>query len=168
MNHSIVKKAKLILEDIRYGLDLAKNWDEDNFDYFYKYFSHTDIEVRKYSLLVFAAGIGNWLSGSATIFVPYLNDSFTPGKRYIFEDYIKSFIDNKQKVQADFPAIYNDIMITLLELEKQKKFDSIVQITNIDVINNLQKLLNDTDKKTLKYHSYNNVLKEAGLNTMFE
>lgn len=71
MAKTLVDKAKSILEGIEIGFfDTAKNWDEDNYDEYFKYFSHSDIEVRKYSLLIFAAGLGNWFVGSSIIFHP--------------------------------------------------------------------------------------------------
>lgn len=71
MKRTLVDKAKSILEGIEIGFfDTAKYWDEDNYDEYYRYFSHSDIEVRKYSLLIFAAGLGNWVIGSSIIFRP--------------------------------------------------------------------------------------------------
>ena len=55
MAKTLVDKAKNILEGMEIGFDTAKNWNDD----YYQYFSHLDFEVRKYSLLVFTADLGN-------------------------------------------------------------------------------------------------------------
>lgn len=160
MLNIVIDKAKLILEDIQFGLDLAKNWDMDNFEYFYKYFSDNDKEVRKYSLLVFAAGLENWLSGSATVF----SEPFKTEKRYVFEDYIQSFINNRVTISSDFPSLYNHIVVVLFELEKSQKLDSIFKTMSVEVSNDFKKFLHDTDRKSLKYFDYENVLREISMN----
>lgn len=160
MNNSIIRNSKLILEDIQYGLDTAKNWNDENFEFFYLYFSSPDKMVRKYSLLVFAAGLENWLSGSATIFLR--SESNTPGKMYIFEDYINSFIDNLKAIQSDFPYLYKAIMVILFELNNRDKIDSIINSTNVKIINVIKKLLQDTNREVLN-HSYDDVLREVNI-----
>lgn len=156
MTDSIIGKAKHILGYIPIGLDTAKNWNEQNFDYYFKYFVDPNQEIRKYSLLVFAAGLENWIIESATIFTPY--NEISPD--YIFEDYIKSFISNKESIKTDFPALYNHMIISLLELNEQKKFNSIAGITSDTVLNDLQILLRETDKNSLKYLAFDEVLAE--------
>jgi len=157
LNNIVINKAKLILDDITYGLDLAKNWHSNYFEYFYKYFSDADKETRKYALLIFAAGLGNWLSGSAAIF---LSCEIESENNFIFEDYIKSFLQNRQNLAMDFPELYNHIMIVLFDLAELDKFDLITLSDEIRA--DLTNLLLETDKNSLKYYNYPSVLNEVG------
>lgn len=71
MSISAIDKAKGILVGLEIGFDTCKRWSAESYDDYYLYFSHPDYELRKYSLLIFCAGLGNWHSESATIFLEY-------------------------------------------------------------------------------------------------
>ena len=89
-----------------------------------EYFSHSDFEVRKYSLLVFAAGLGNWFMNSCFIFRPL--EKLERGKYldlYHFECYVKSFIDNSEAIKQEFPLLYNAIVYYLIRLDNEKRFE---------------------------------------------
>ena len=110
MEKAIVEKAKRILDGIEIGFfDTAKRWDKDNYDDYYKYFTHPNFEVRKYALLIFGAGLGNWLIKSSFIFQPI---SCT-NEVYNLEDYISAFIENREAIKQEFPNLYNSIASSL-------------------------------------------------------
>ncbi len=53
MSKKIVENAKNILKGIQFDFEIAFNWDQNYYEKYYKYFPHPDIEVRKWSLLIF-------------------------------------------------------------------------------------------------------------------
>ncbi|QUG40415.1 hypothetical protein KD050_14080 [Psychrobacillus sp. INOP01] len=173
MTKTLVDKAKSILTGLEIGFDTAKNWNEDNYDDYYQYFSHPDFEVRKYSLLVFAAGLGNWLSSSCFIFPPieelesgkylYLHQD----KIYHFECYVKSFVDNREVIKQEFPLLYTAIVCYLIDLDNEKRFD-IFKSVDKQLFIVLRKVLGDSELEGKRYrYSYNGLLREVGLPKAF-
>ena len=175
MTKTLVDKAKSILEGIEIGFfDTAKNWNEENYDDYYQYFSHSDFEVRKYSLLVFAAGLGNWFMKSSFIFRPI--EELERGKHlhwhqdriYQFESYVKSFVDNSEAIKQEFPLLYNAIVCYLLQLDNEKRFEYIVRSVDKQLFIVLRRILTDSGLDTEKYqYSFNDLLREVGLPTFF-
>ncbi|MBE1554609.1 hypothetical protein [Sporosarcina limicola] len=43
---TLVDKAKRILKEIEFDLDLAFDWNKDYYDNYYQYFAHPNDEVR--------------------------------------------------------------------------------------------------------------------------
>ena len=169
MTKTLIDKAKSILEGIEIGyFDTAKNWNEDNYDDYYQYFSHSDFEVRKYSLLVFAAGLGNWFMKSCFIFRPL--EELERGKYldlYHFECYVKSFIDNSEAIKQEFPLLYNAIVYYLIRLDNEKRFEE-YNIRSVDkqLFIVLRKVLTDSELDVEKYqYRFNDLLREVGLPT---
>lgn len=126
MSSIIVQKAKRIVEGLEYGAFItSKGWESRDFEYYFKYFSSSDEEVRKYSLLVFAAGLGNWRGKSAFIFQPVeelrKDQMFDPDAYYYFPDYIDSFLTNREGIESDYPGLYIMIVHLLIELESQSR-----------------------------------------------
>ncbi|WP_186673743.1 hypothetical protein [Sporosarcina sp. BP05] len=173
MTKRLVDKAKSILEGIEIGFfDTAKNWDVDNYDEYYKYFSHPDFEVRKYSLLVFAAGLGNWYGGSAVIFHPI--EERKKEKRllsykekiYYFEDYVRSFIDNREAIKQEFPFLNSVIVSLLIQLDNEKRFEYIFSSVDKQLFIVLRQSLSGLEVK--HQYNFNDLLREVGLPTFFE
>lgn len=99
----IVIKAKRILKGIQFDLDIAFDWDKDHYANYYQYFAHPNEHVRKWSLLIFLGGLGNWRLESAHIFRP-IEEKITDGdyeddKVYHFEDYVQSFLDHRVAIK---------------------------------------------------------------------
>ena len=170
MKRTLVDKAKSILEGIEIGFfDTAKYWDEDNYDEYYRYFSHPDIEVRKYSLLIFAAGLGNWVIGSSIIFRPVKDQkkekSYNSSKdrTYNFEDYVRAFIDNRDAIKQEFPILYNSIIDYLIQLDNTEQLNFVEKQLYLV----LRQVLTDSGLKEHKYN-FNDLLREVGLPTFFK
>ncbi|MFJ7733994.1 hypothetical protein ACIQXF_19215 [Lysinibacillus sp. NPDC097231] len=173
MTKTLVDKAKSILEGIEIGFfDTAKNWNVDNYDEYYKYFSHPDFEVRKYSLLIFAAGLGNWHIGSANIFRPIEKkekwfNSFKD-KMYYFEDYVRSFIDNREAIKQEFPILHNAIALYLIRLDNEKRFEYIFSSVDKQLFIVLRQVLIDSGLEVKHQYNFNDLLREVGLPTFFK
>ncbi|MEK4083741.1 hypothetical protein [Psychrobacillus sp. FSL K6-1415] len=45
-------------------------WADVNYDDYYLYFTHPNVEYRKYSLLIFMSALAHWHSKAANVFVP--------------------------------------------------------------------------------------------------
>ncbi|POZ57422.1 hypothetical protein LYSIN_02206 [Lysinibacillus sphaericus] len=172
MTNAVVTKAKCILEGIEVDLDITKNWSNDHFDNYYLYFSHPDIEVQKYSLLVFAAGLGNWYLGSAHIFRPIKelkkDPDFNKDKVYHFEKYIKSFLDNRVAIKREFPLLYNCLVWYLLRLDNEKRFEYIFRTVDKQLFITLREVLLESGVNPNEFqNNYNDVLREVGITPFF-
>lgn len=120
MPKKIVDKAKNILKGIQFDFEITFNWDQTYYEKYYKYFSHPDVEVRKWSLLIFVGGLGNWRLESACIF-----SLIEEEKTYQFEDYVQSFLDNRVAIKQEFPRLYDTIVWYLFWLDNRKPFETI-------------------------------------------
>ena len=172
MSKTVVDKAKRILEGIDFDLELAKNWSEDNYHNYYQYFSHQDLEVRKYSLLVFATALGNWHLESAQIFrsIKELKKypEFNKDKVYHFEDYVQSFLDNKDAIKQDFPLLYNRLVWYLLRLNNKKRCEYIFRTVDKQLLIELRQVLTETGiDASVFQNNYNDILREVGITPYF-
>lgn len=173
MTRTLVEKAKNILEGLEYGyFDLGKEWYPENYDDYYLYFSDPDFEIRKYSLLVFTAGLGNWYHKSAHIFVTTErlkelknNKIFNQDTVYHFEDYIKSFLENSEAIKQEFPELYRIIVQYLIELDKRNRFEDIFCSADKQLFIELRQVLHDDASfgEEFKYQSIQILLKKLGL-----
>ena len=148
MPKKIVDKAKRILYGVVFDFDLAFDWYNENFDNYYQYFSHPDDEVRKYSLLIFAGGLGNWHLESALPFRPIeqqvTDGDFDKDKVYHFEDYVKSFLEHRVAIKQEFPLLFNRIIWYLLRLDNRKPFDTVFTFADKQLLNKLRYVLNES------------------------
>lgn len=168
MSKTILYKAKKIIEGIDVDIELAKDWSKDNYDNYYLYFSHQDLEIRKYSLLVFLVGLGNWFLGSAYIFRPIKElkkaSDFDKNKVYHFEEYIQSFIDNRESIKQEFPLLYNRLVWYLIRLDNQKHFEYIFRSVDKQLFIELRQVFmesgNDASRLPI---DLNNLLREVGI-----
>lgn len=169
MTKTLIEKAKSILEGLEYGyFDTAKEWSKDNYDDYYHYFSHPNFEFRKYSLLVFTAGLGNWYSKSAFIFEPIeelkKDPEFHPDTVYYFENYVRAFLDNREAIKRDFPKLYRMIVLYLIKLDNRENFKELFCSVDKKIFVELRQVLNDSGLgEELIYNKFHTFLKELGL-----
>ncbi|WP_301109210.1 hypothetical protein [Sporosarcina sp.] len=172
MSQTIVNKAKSILQGIESDFDLGFNWKDEYFDNYYRYFDDPDAEVRKWSLLIFAGGLGSWSLQSANIFSPD-GEGWNEDKEYIFEDYVQAFLTHREAIKKEFPLLYNYLVWVLLYLDKRKPFDSIFTSyisypsyisPNIKLFRELRQVLNSSgiDVNILP-NNHQAIMKEVGL-----
>ncbi len=168
MKKTIVEKAKRILDGLEYGyFDTAKDWSHDNYDDFYLYMSDPDFEVRKYSLLVFTAALGNWYMKSAFVFGS-LQDlkrdpDYQEDKTYHFEKYIESFMENRKTIKKEFPKLYRLIVLYLLELDNEMDFEMDFCFDK-QLLTGLRKVLNESGfGNRFQYEDMQKMLKELDL-----
>ncbi|MFX3673012.1 MAG: hypothetical protein ACE3JQ_01010 [Paenisporosarcina sp.] len=155
MTKTIVDKAKSILVGLEIGFDTAKKWSEENYDDYYLYFSNPDYDLRKHSLLIFCVGLGNWESESAFIFLPH--DDIDKEKEYIFEDYVRAFLDNREAIKLEFPFLYKAIVHFLKVLDTKNQFVTISRATDTTLFKELNELL----QTTTRGYNFEAVLKEV-------
>lgn len=61
-----IERAKRILRPIQGGaedyktIDHGGRWSHENYDEYYKFFNHPDVEHRKYSILIFLSALAHW------------------------------------------------------------------------------------------------------------
>lgn len=172
MSSIIVQKAKRIVEGLEYGAFItSKGWESRDFEYYFKYFSSSDEEVRKYSLLVFAAGLGNWRGKSAFIFEPVeelrKDQMFDPDAYYYFPDYIDSFLTNREGIESDYPGLYIMIVHLLIELESQESFDKL--FPEHELFQQLRKVLNSSEiGDRLMYDDFQKLLYDMELPNFYK
>jgi len=163
MSRTAIDKAKGILIGLEIGFDTCKRWSPESYDDYYLYFSHPNYELRKYSLLIFCAGLGNWHSDSATIFLAH--DDIDPDKAYIFEDYVRSFLDHKEDIKVEFPFLYDAIVYFLHVLDAENKFQSLSRSTETPLFKELCDLLHHADARG---YNFNALLKEVNIPNLSE
>ncbi|CAM3066774.1 hypothetical protein FITA111629_01475 [Filibacter tadaridae] len=168
MSKKIVDKAKHILKGIQFDLELAFDWNKDHYDNYYQYFTHPDNEVRKWSLLIFAGGLGNWHLESAQIFrtIKELKkySEFNKYKAYHFEDYVQSFLDNKDAIKQDFPLLYNQLVWYLLRLDNKKRCEYIFRTVDKQLLIELRQVLSESGIDASKFpNNHEDIMKEIGL-----
>lgn len=173
LTKALIDKAKSILSGIEIGYFItSKKWTKNNYDDYYQYFSHPDYEVRKYSLLVFGAGLGNWSAKSAFIFThrQRKDPDFDPQKIYHLKYYIKSFLDNREPIKQEFPFLYKAIIYYLNELDYEKPFEVVFPSVDEQLFISLRKVLRNSgiDEKYVYEFNFNDILREVGLPTFFK
>ncbi|ATP40832.1 hypothetical protein CSE16_12695 [Solibacillus sp. R5-41] len=172
MSKTVLDKAKRIVAGIEVDPGLAKDWSKDNYDNYYLYFSDPDPEIRKYSLLVFFVGLGNWQLGSAYIFRPIKElkkyQDFDENKVYRFEDYVQSFLDNRENIKQEFPYLYDDLVWYLLRLDNQKRFEYIFRSVDKQLFIELRQVLIESGiDANIFPNNLNNILREVGITPYF-
>jgi len=173
MDIKITEKAKQILRGIQVGyFDTAKKWGPETYDEYYLYFNHPELEIRKYSLLVFAAALGNWHMLSAYVFRPLEEQKkdllYTPNTVYILEDYVKAFIEHNDSIKYEFPYLYKLMIYYFINIDI-KVGEDVHQVSQ-DTFNKLRVII-DTSGVEPNYRSgefdFSNILREVGLPTDF-
>ncbi|MEZ7173510.1 hypothetical protein [Sporosarcina sp. OR05] len=168
MQGEIVANAKQILKGVQYDFELAFDWDEAYYEPYYKYFSHPDIEVRKYSLLIFVGGLGNWRLESGHIFKSTEEmNKINPDEKqykYCFEDYIRSFLKYKESIKQEFPLLYSRILWYLLWLDNRRPFDSIFTSVDSQLFAELRYTLTASGVDASKFQeNFLAIIEEVGL-----
>ena len=170
MSLTPIEKAKKILRGIEEGnylFDMNGQWRGEYYDDYFKYFNHPDPELRKRSLLVFMSALGETWMGSGILFAPLKERiEYADDKVFLFEDYIKSFLENRESIKKDYPLLYEDLIRYLIKLDIKKRFeDSFVEIDK-ELFVKLRKVLDeykDLDEFGESYFGdYNEILKECG------
>lgn len=173
MSLTPIEKAKKVLRGIEEGdflFDMNAQWRNDYYDEYFKYFNHPDPELRKRSLLIFMSGLGATWQGSGTLFAPLKEreeyEYSDETKVYLFEDYIKSFLENGESIKKDYPLLYEELIRFLIKLDIKKRFeDSFVEIDK-EIFVELRKVLDeykDLDEFGESYFGdYNEIYKECG------
>ncbi|MBT2572081.1 hypothetical protein [Planococcus sp. ISL-110] len=160
------------MEGIEIGFfDTAKNWSIDNYANYYRYFSHSDRDIRKYSLLVFAAALGNWWMKSAFVFLTLgeiEEKQDFQSELYLLEDYVQAFLKNKEAIQREFPLLYNSILVDLIHLDNEKCFENTFPAANKKIFSELRKTLKNSDIDEKYQYNFNDLLREVGLPTFLK
>lgn len=167
MSKEVVEKAKQILKGIQFDFEITFDWRSTYYESYYKYFSHSDVEVRKYALLIFVGALGNWRLESAHIFssTEEINNNKTidMDKVYHFEDYIRSFLKHKESIKQEYPLLYNKILWYLLWLDNKKPFESIFTSIDIQLLNELRNVLAESGVDASKFqNNFQDIIKELG------
>lgn len=168
MSKKIVDNAKQILKGVQFDFEITFDWANSYYEPYYEYFSHPDVEIRKYALLIFVGGLGNWRLGSAHIFTPVEqrnpSDTFDKDKVYHFEDYIRSFLQYRDSIKQEFPLLYSRIVWYLLWLDNEKSLESIFTLMDRRLINELKQLLSASGIDASKFqNNFIDIIKEIGL-----
>lgn len=168
MSNKIVEKAKGILKGVQFDFEVTFDWDDSYYEPYYDYFSHPDFEVRKYALLIFLGGLGNWHLESAHIFTPVEQrnpgDIYDKDKVYRFEDYIRSFLQHKDTIKQEFPLLYSRIVWYLLSLNNKGILESVFTSMDLQLINEFKHVLTTSGIDASNYqNNFIDIIKEVGL-----
>ncbi|MEK5208283.1 hypothetical protein [Psychrobacillus sp. FSL H8-0510] len=169
MSLTPIEKAKKVLPGIEVGnfcFDFNGQWQGDYYDEYFKYFNHPDPELRKYSLLIFMSGLGDTWLGSTSVFTPLKErekyEYPEPNKAYIFEDYIKSFLENRESIKKDYPLLYENLIRYLIKLDIKKRFEDSFLEVDKELFVELRKVLDEYDDSHLSTDDHNGILRECG------
>ena len=118
--NEIIRKVRSITEGFNMGYhDTLGNYDEENFDYFYQYFHHPDIETRKHAFFLFMYLLGNVYAGHRGVLPRQHNETHeNPNTSYVFEHYLQAFLRYHQQLKNDFPITYYFTIYYMSNLEK--------------------------------------------------
>lgn len=167
----IVQKVKETIDGIEIGyFDTAKSY---SFDEYYKYFNDEDKENRKYSLLIFTSMLGNWYSKSTIVFKPEkerlkYKDKMT--NYYNFEDYLRSFLDYYQKIEKEFPYMFEHIVSYLILIEEDKglSYEEWFPEINLEIFKELrEKILIPKSNVIQDGHPIKYLFREVGIKPFF-
>ena len=166
--NKIVDKAKQILKGVQFDFEITFDWDDSYYEPYYEYFSHSDVEVRKYALLIFLGGLGNWHLGSAHIFTPVDQrnpcDTFDKDKMYHFKDYIGSFLRHKDTIKQEFPLLYSRIVWYLIRLDNKGILQSVFTSMDQQLINDLKHVLSTSGIDASEFqNNFIDIIKEVGI-----
>ncbi|MEK3994627.1 hypothetical protein MKY29_07710 [Psychrobacillus sp. FSL K6-2365] len=130
-------------------------WADVNYDDYYLYFTHPNVEYRKYSLLIFMSALAHWHSKAANVFVPIKirKKDYYPAKVYNFEDYVRSFLDNQEAIKREFPLFNEIILIYLIGLSDRNNFENVFREFDKQILVELREVLHKN--KELKDKTYN-------------
>lgn len=108
MSNVIIEKVKKGLEGIEIGyFDTGQSFEEEAY---YNYFDSSDKETRRYAVAVFTVYLGNWYTGCS---FPFFN------RVSYLEGFIKAFIAHHEKIESDFPCMYEYIISFLIKIEEE-------------------------------------------------
>ena len=110
MSNKIIEKVKRGLKGIEIGyFHTGQDFEEDAY---YEYFGDPDKETRRYAIAVFTIYLGNW---STLCSFPFLY------RASYLEEFIKAFIEHHEKIEVDFPTMYEYIILFLNKIEENSK-----------------------------------------------
>jgi len=129
------------------SFDLNGEWSPENYDDYYKYFTHPDIKHRKYSILIFLAALAHWFTGSVVVFMPIKvrekSKYYDPERAYVFEDYVISFLASREAIKEEFPIYYEIIISYLFQHDKNKRFEYLFREVDKQIFVDLREVLNE-------------------------
>lgn len=89
-------------------------------------------------------------------------------KVYRFEDYVQSFLDNRENIKQEFPYLYDDLVWYLLRLDNQKRFEYIFRSVDKQVFIELRQVLIESGiDADIFPNNLNNILREVGIPPYF-
>lgn len=131
----ILFKARSILYQLPYGLDMARDWSRDNFEKYYLYFNDSSKELRVSSIVVFYAALENWTMKSAFPFTKKRNQKKWENHTYFdLDDYLRQFLLHADAIQQELPATYELILQRLEFLINEGDVENHLDIENIPLV----------------------------------
>lgn len=150
ISENTLEKAKAILAPIIHSTDfrniaLNGDWSPENYDDYYKYFNHPDVELRKYSILIFITALAHWHIGSVVVFMPLKvrqkSKYYDSEKEYKFEDYVMSFLANRQAIEKEFSLYYELVISHLFQHDQNKRFEYLFREVDKQIFVDLREIL---------------------------
>lgn len=83
---------------------------------------------------------------------------------YHFEDYVNSFLDNREAIKQDFLELYRMMVHYLIELDNRKRFEDIFCSDDKQLFVELRQVLHDASfDEQYKFTNIQNLFKKLGL-----
>ncbi|RKJ59431.1 hypothetical protein D7X33_29415, partial [Butyricicoccus sp. 1XD8-22] len=103
------------------------------------YFDDDNIELRRYSLAIFAVKLKHWETGSTLHFYK---------KTGLLRKYIIALIQNSEQIEKDFPYIFQMIIDSLIKIGEISKYS--IHLIDINLYNYIKKELLDSKRHLLR------------------
>lgn len=157
----ILFKARKILLQLPYGLDMARDWSRDNFERYYLYFNDSSKELRVNSIVVFYAALENWVKESGFPFTKKRNHESGYYRLYFnLDDYLTQFLLHADAIQQDLPATYEVILQRLELLIKEGDVENHLDLENFYLIDKVNERLSKLGER--RKYLFSKVVEEVG------
>lgn len=178
-NH-IIEQAKRGLEGFAIGFFHTSGCYGEYQEEYYKYFADEDFETRKYSVAAFTCMLGTWETRYCQVFQPVKEweeiKKWSPHpldqKRfYRFADYLKALLEHHERIEKEFPYMFEKIVYCLIKIEQDKgiSYEEWFPEHNPNVFKRLREEILITKKHLAEKHSPTKyLLKEIGIEPFFE
>lgn len=157
----ILFKARKILLQLPYGLDIARDWSRENWEKYYLYFNDSSKELRVNSIVVFYAALENWVKESGFPFTKKRNHKSGYYRLYFnLDDYLTQFLLQADAIQQELPATYEMILQRLEQLINEGDVENHLDIENFYLLDKVNERLSKLGER--RKYLFPKVVEEVG------
>lgn len=174
MANNIIEQAKRGLKGFAIGHFHASGHYGRYQEEYFKYFGDPDFETRKYSIAAFTCMLGTWETGYCQVFQPVKEweEHRDPlNQYYCFEDYLNALLKYHDRIEKEFPYMFEDMVYGLIKIEQDKgiSYEEWFPEHNPNIFKRVKEEILIPKKHLAEKHSpIKYLLKEIGIEPFFE